>query len=159
MLRPGEDAAAPSEVILAAWNAHRLGAIETLTNVARCPCAWEWAGSLRSIYSCELCGAYGCDEHGSSFLHTSGYIWSCEANKRLGEQQRARESNSSRKRPMSAGASEGCSTAEGAIHSRISVMTELTQMGKSDEMDEVVDKYLWGHLPEGVVRSQRDLGR
>ena len=49
VLRPGEDAAAPSEVILAAWNAHRLGAIETLTNVARCPCAWEWAGSLRSI--------------------------------------------------------------------------------------------------------------
>ena len=47
--QPGEDAAAPSEVILAAWNAHRLGAIETLTNVARCPCAWEWAGSLRSI--------------------------------------------------------------------------------------------------------------
>ena len=46
----GEDAAAPSEVILAAWNAHRLGAIETLTNVARCPCAWEWAGSLRIIY-------------------------------------------------------------------------------------------------------------
>ena len=45
----GEDASAPSEVRLAAWNAHRLGAIETLTNVAQCPCAWEWAGSLRII--------------------------------------------------------------------------------------------------------------